>query len=298
MNEIMIKEVELPNGETISYRERLGGSQNILLVHGNMNSSMHWDVVLEKMDPKYKLYALDQRGFGLSSYHKPFHSIKELAEDLKYFIEAIGLKDFTIVGWSLGGAVCMQYVADNPDVCDKMILLASGSTRGYPLFESNENGFPDLTKRVQSYDQTKREKTKVVTTEHAYATRNREFLRMVYDAVIYTKNKPDPERYEEYIDDMLTQRNYAEILHALNTFNISKEFNGLTEGTGEAEKIKIPTLVLYGDRDLVITKEMNEEIVDDIGENAFFVELKDCGHSPLIDDLEQLLQAMSEFLDK
>lgn len=294
----MIKNVNLPNGETIFYRERLGGTKNVLLVHGNMNSSKHWDVVLENMDPKYKLYAIDQRGFGLSSYQNPIYSIKELADDIDHFTKAIGLKDFSIVGWSMGGTVCMQYVANNPDVCDKMILLASGSTRGHPLYESDENRMPDLNRRVETYAQTKREKAKVITTEHAYATRNRELLRMINDAVIYTKNKPDPERYEEYIDDILTQRNYAEIVHALNTFNISRTFNGLIEGTGEAEKIKIPTLVLLGDRDLVITRQMNEEILEDIGENASFVQLKDCGHSPLIDDSEQLLQVMSEFLDR
>ena len=152
MTEIMIKSVVIPNGETIYYRERSGGTKNVLLVHGNMNSSKHWDVVLENMDPKYKLYAIDQRGFGLSSYHQKIYSIKDLADDLKQFVEAIGLKDFSIVGWSLGGTVCMQYVADNPDACEKLILLASGSTRGYPLYESGENGMPDLTRRVQSYE--------------------------------------------------------------------------------------------------------------------------------------------------
>ncbi|MBY0121081.1 alpha/beta fold hydrolase [Bacillus sp. S/N-304-OC-R1] len=298
MTEIMIKNVDLPNGETIFYRERSGGSQNVLLVHGNMNSSKHWDVVLERMDSKYKLYAIDQRGFGLSTYRQPIYSIKDLAYDLKSFIEAIGLKDFSIIGWSLGGTVCMQYVADNPQACEKMILLASGSTRGYPLYEIDEKGMPDLNRRVETYEQTKLEKAKVITTVEAYASKNRDFLRMVYDAVIYTKNKPNPERYEEYIDDMLTQRNYPEMLHALNTFNISGKFNGLMEGTGEGEKIKIPTLVLLGDRDLVISRQMNEEILEDIGENASFIELKDCGHSPLIDDLEQLLNVMSEFLDR
>lgn len=298
MTEIMIKSVDLPNGETIFYRERSGGTQNVLLVHGNMNSSKHWDVVLETMDPKYKLYAIDQRGFGLSTYRQLIYSIKDLADDLKHFTEAIGLKDFSIIGWSLGGTVCMQYVADNPDACKKMILLASGSTRGYPLYESDQKGMPDVNRRVETYEQTKLEKAKVITTVEAYASKNRNFLRMVYDAVIYTKNKPDPARYEEYIDDMLTQRNYPEILHALNTFNISRKSNGLIEGTGEADNIKIPTLVLLGDRDLVISRQMNEEIVEDIGENAIFIELKDCGHSPLIDDLEQLVNVMSEFLDR
>jgi pimeloyl-ACP methyl ester carboxylesterase len=42
---------------------------------------------------------------------------------------------------------------------------------------------------------------------------------------------------------------------------------------------------------------MAEEIIEDIGENASFVELRDCGHSPPIDDIDQLLRGMSEFLN-
>lgn len=298
MAEIMLKKIKLSNGETIAYRERLGGKQNVLLIHGNMNSSKHWDVVLENIDSEYKLYAIDLRGFGLSSYHQPINSIKDLADDVKEFVEQLNLNDFALIGWSTGGAVSMQFVAENPGKCHKLILLASASTRGYPLYELLGNGMPDLNRRIQTYTETKAEKTKVITTEQAYLTKNRDFLKQVYNAVIYTKNMPAPDHYEEYIDDMLTQRNYAEILHALNTFNISKEFNGLIEGNNLAEKITLPTLVLLGDRDLVVTKQMANEIMIDIGENASFVELKDCGHSPLIDDLEQLLEKITEFLDK
>ncbi|WP_394136699.1 intracellular short-chain-length polyhydroxyalkanoate depolymerase [Cytobacillus oceanisediminis] len=297
MRQIQLKHVKLPNGETIAYREREGGEQKVLLVHGNMNSSKHWDVVLEKMDPNYKLYAMDMRGFGLSSYHTPISSIKELAEDIKHFADEIGLRDFSIVGWSLGGPVCMQFAADYPGYCKKMILLAPGSTRGYPIYETNESGQPDPTRRISTLEQTKNDPSKVVPTEQAYASENRGFLKMVYNAVIYTKNKPEPERYEEYIDDMLTQRNYAETVHALNTFNISGKFNGLIKGNGQARQIGIPVLVLLGDRDLVISKQMAEEIIEDIGENASFVELGDCGHSPPIDDIDQLLCVMSEFLN-
>ena len=42
---------------------------------------------------------------------------------------------------------------------------------------------------------------------------------------------------------------------------------------------------------------MAKEIIEDLGDVARFVELKDCGHSPLVDDLDQLLQVITEFLD-
>ena len=110
-----MKEVQLTNGETIAYREREGGEKKVLLIHGNMTSSKHWDLVLDNMAEEFKLYALDLRGFGNSSYNQLITSIKDFSDDVKLFVDEIGLKDFAIVGWSTGGAVAMQFAADYPD---------------------------------------------------------------------------------------------------------------------------------------------------------------------------------------
>ena len=71
-------------------------------------------------------------------------SIKDFSDDLKGFVDALGLRDFYLVGWSTGGAVCMQFEADYPGYCEKLVLLASASTRGYPFFGTKEDGTPDL----------------------------------------------------------------------------------------------------------------------------------------------------------
>jgi pimeloyl-ACP methyl ester carboxylesterase len=148
-----MQKILLDNGETISYRERYGGDQVIVLVHGNMTSSKHWDVLIEQLDSKYKIYALDLRGFGESSYHNRVQGISDFSNDLRGFVDALGLDTFHLVGWSTGGAVCMQFVADHPNRCEKMVLLASASTRGYPFYGTNADGTPDLQTRLQTIEQ-------------------------------------------------------------------------------------------------------------------------------------------------
>lgn len=293
---VEMKKVDLPNGETIAYREREGGVKNVLLIHGNMTSSKHWDLLIDKMDPAYKIYALDMRGFGESSYYKPNMSIKDFSDDVKLFVDELGLKGFSIIGWSTGGAVGMQFAADYPGYCEKLILLASASTRGYPFFGTSPEGLPDVNNRIASFEDVKADMGKTVAVQTAYDQQNREFLKAMWNMLIYTNRQPDEEHYEEYVDDMLTQRNLAEIYHSLNTFNISAVNNGLMEGTNQVKDIQIPVLVLRGDRDLVVTQRMTEEIVEDFEGRAKFVELKDCGHSPLVDDLAQLQLHIEEFL--
>lgn len=297
MKKILFKEALLPNGEKLTYREREGGDKKVLLIHGNMTSSKHWDLVLENMDKSFKLFAVDLRGFGGSSYLEPIQSIKDFSDDVKLFVDEIGLKDFSIVGWSTGGAVGMQFVADYPGYCEKLVLLASASTRGYPFYGTDSNGQVDLHNRIQSYEGIKNDTIRTIPIQGAYDSGNRDLLKAVWNSLIYTKNQPQPEKYEEYVDDMITQRNLAEVYHALNTFNISNKDHCAAEGTGEVNKLNIPILVLRGDRDLVISEQMNKELLNDLGEKAKFIELKDCGHSPLVDDLAQLLNSMSEFLN-
>ena len=291
---VTLKKVDLPNWRNPRVPGTGRGRGKCAPHSWNMTSSKHWDLLMEKMDRRYKIYTVDLRGFGASSYRNPVRSIKNFSDDVHQFVTEIKLTDFSIVGWSTGGAVGMQFAADYPGCCNKLVLLASASTRGYPFYKTAWNGLPDPRFRLQTYEEIKKD-FKTVSIQAAYDRKDRQFLKSVWDKLIYTHQKPEPARYDEYIEDMLTQRNLAEVYHALNIFNISDKHNGLTRGSNQAKDIRVPVLVLHGDRDLVVSREMTEEILEDLQGRARFVELKNCGHSPLIDDLEQLLRAIEQF---
>lgn len=296
MAEIVLKSVELDNGETLGYRERSGGDKVLLLVHGNMQSSKHWDILMERLSPEFKVYGVDLRGFGISTYHQSFDSLKELAGDLKQFVDKLGISRMFLMGWSTGGGAAMQFAADYPQMTEKLVLLASLSTRGFPLYRVNEAGEPVLSERLKTKEEIKGDPVRYIPLSGAYATRNKDMLRTVWDSLIYTHNKPEEEKYEEYLEDMLTQRNLLDIYYANNRFNMSRHHNGLTEGTGEVDNIKAPVLVLWGENDRVVSRQMTDEILEDFGDKAEFALLKNSGHSPLIDDLEGLIAETEKFL--
>lgn len=291
-----LRTIDLPNGERIGYRERAGGDVPVLLLHGNMTSSVHWDLVFEEMNPKYHLYAMDMRGFGASSYETPIDSIADFAEDVSSFTEEVDLDSFHLWGWSTGGAVAMTVAADHPDRVQKLVLLAPASTRGYPIYRKDEQGQP-TDERLTTKEEIAADPVQVAPVRRAQQTGDTETLRGIWDALIYTHDEPDPERYERYLEDMCTQRNLVDVDYALVHFNLSEEHNGVTDGNGKAGRIDAPTLVLRGDRDQVITEEMAEQVVADIGENAELVVLADCGHSPFVDDLDGLIETVTSFLE-
>jgi pimeloyl-ACP methyl ester carboxylesterase len=264
-------------------------------VHGNMNSSKHWDVVIENLDACFKVYAVDLRGFGISTYHRPIEDLTDYTRDLKLFTEALGLTSFHLAGWSTGGGVVMQYAADYPEQVNTLILLASMSTRGYPFYRDNEQGLPDLTQRITTREEIN-QLPRTLLISAAGANKDKPFMKALFDAAVYNVLKPDPERYEAYLEDILTQRNLADIYHGLNVFNISDIDNAAAKGTGAAKRIQAPTLVIRGQNDLIITENMSREILEDIGAQARGIYMDNCGHSPLVDDLPQLLRHMTDFM--
>ncbi len=68
-----LQKILLSNGETLAYREEGVGEKILLLIHGNMSSSKHWDILVKKLCDKYRIIAVDMRGFGGSTYNNPIN---------------------------------------------------------------------------------------------------------------------------------------------------------------------------------------------------------------------------------
>lgn len=296
MADISLHYVELSNGETIAYRERAGGMRPLVLVHGNMTSSLHWDVLMEALPSKYKVYAVDMRGFGESSYHTPIDSLHDFAVDLNEWTEKVGLSSFVLMGWSTGGGVAMDFAADHPHKVNKLILLASVGTRGYPIFQKDEHGQPIMTQPLHTKEEIAQDLVQVLPILRAYEAKDKNTLRQIWEMLIYHDNTPDEARYERYLDDMLTQRNLVDVDYALAFFNISREITVMGEGNGKVSDITMPVLVLSGRKDRVVPEQMALDIQKDIGENAH-IHYLDTGHSALIDDLPGLIQVITEFIE-
>jgi pimeloyl-ACP methyl ester carboxylesterase len=295
--EVMLKKVNLPNGETLGYRETVEGEKVLLLIHGNMTSSKHWDILIDELPKRYKVYAVDLRGFGMSTYNNSINSLKDFSEDIKLFVDTIGLEKFSMAGWSTGGGVAMQFAADYPELVEKLILIESVGIKGYPIFKKDEKGQPIPGQLLKTREEVAKDPVQVLPVLNAYANKDKQFLRNLWNMLIYTHNKPTDEKYEEYLDDMLTQRNLVDVDYGLLTFNISNENNGVVDGTGDVDKIKAPTLVIQGDRDLVVPRNMGEEIAEAIGDNARLEILENSGHSPLIDCLDKLTKLIVDFIE-
>lgn len=297
MSDYSINLIQLPNGETKGYRKAGEGKKILVLLHGNQATSEHWDTVMDNMPEEYTTYAVDLRGFGASSYNSRFDSLRDLSNDLKLFVDALGLKKFCLAGWSTGGGVAMYFAIDYPEYVEKLIFIESVGINGYPIMQFDAAFQPIPGELLLSKEAIAAHPVLVAPILNAFDKKDKAFLKSVWDAVIYIFKKPEEERYDRYLEATMTEKCLVDIDYSLVHFNISDEHNGVEEGTGEVHKIKTPSLVIQGKNDLVVQMQQGIDIANAIGDNAKLELLDNGGHAPMEDDLDRFMKLILDFME-
>lgn len=297
ITEYPVKKVTLASGETLAYREAGSQGKTLLLIHGNMSSSLHYDVLMDALHKEYRIYAVDLRGFGDSSYHTPIDSLQDFAHDVGAFLEMLDLTVDCAIGWSTGGGVALELAAALPKRVKQVVLIESVGVVGYPMYKKDAQGQPILTERITTREEVAADPVQVMPIVHAYATGNKDLLRAVWNALIYSRVQPEPERYDRYLEAMLKQRNIVDVNFALITFNMTSDHNGACHGTNRLELIECPVLVIQGEEDMVVPRQYGVQTAELLGSRATLALLKNTGHSPLTDDLPTLVGLIKDFVE-
>lgn len=295
VNNLEIKKLRLKNGETLAYRESGNGNNILILVHGNMCSGVHLLPIAERLPQNFKAYIVDLRGFGDSTYNNRIDSIKDLSDDLYAFVSILGLKNFTMLGWSAGGSVCLQFSADYPNIVKKIVLIESVGYAGSPLFKKDTQGKILMGQTYE--DRTEMAKDPEVAP-CLCAIKNKDFYSMniLWDKVIYSNRKPLLEDNKLYINATLKQRNLVDVYWALALFNMSNKHNGYSAGDNRINEIEVPVLSFWGQKDIIIPEAVARETVEALGNKAELIVIKDSGHSPLVDCPDLLMKKISNFI--
>ncbi len=297
MKEYKIKKVTLSNGETIAYRETGSGEKTLMLIHGNMSSSIQFCTLMEKFSSEYKVIAPDLRGFGDSSYNSGFDSLGELAEDMSDFIKILDLNNISVLGWSTGGGVVLELslIESINDRIENLILMSSVGAQGYKMYKKDDKGMPILDSRLSTKDEISKDPVQVLPILNAYETKNKDFIKVVYNSLIYNLKQPDEAEYDLYVDGIIKQRNLVDIDYSLVHFNITNENNGVADGTAKINNINKPTLIVHGKLDLVVPVDDAIQM-DKYLKNSKLSILEGVGHSILTDNIDLLVKEISDFI--
>jgi pimeloyl-ACP methyl ester carboxylesterase len=117
-------EVDL-HGHRAVYRT-MGSGPNLVLIHGMINSSRHWEAVAARLAGSYRVIAPDLIGHGEAATPRGDYSLGAHAAGIRDLLTTIGVERATIVGHSLGGGVAMQFFYQFPQRTERLALISSG----------------------------------------------------------------------------------------------------------------------------------------------------------------------------
>jgi pimeloyl-ACP methyl ester carboxylesterase len=116
------KTASLSNGITLSYLEREGGSEPLVLLHGITDNARTYEPLMDQISERFKVHALDFRGHGESDKPETPYDTEAYADDVRCFIREVIGGPVLLEGHSLGGAVSVQVGATAAELVTGLIL--------------------------------------------------------------------------------------------------------------------------------------------------------------------------------
>jgi len=271
------KFVTLMSGAAAHYRSYGPDDAPVLLLLHGSNASLHtWEPWAELLAGDFRVVTVDLPGHGLTgAVPGDDYSQKGMAAFVLEFTAALELKSFAIGGNSMGGGVAARFVVENPGVATALILVdASGQPSGKPRD-------PGLGFRLA--------RLPVVQEVIPYLG-----SRMIYEGGLKQAFADDA-----LVTDAMVDR-YALLNRMAGTRQATlKRFQTAPDNVLEARasEIAIPTLILWGDQDMLIPVDAAEMWKSKV-KGAELIVYPGIGHVPMEETPETSAKDVAAFLSE
>ena len=249
------------------------GKPHMLCVHGG-GANGHWfDFVAQGFTADYHVRAVDLRGHGDSDWHDadpPNYNYTRHAADLHELTQKLDLRDFVLIGHSMGGMVSSVYTATYPGRAKALIVVDSN------LVMSPERiaGFQAVANRPARDYATQEEFIATYRVRPGASTAPPEALRYL---ARHSGRRFDDGRWRHKVD----RRTYA-----------NRE---PVDSYGLWNRIKIPALLMKAGNSLRMTPESIVEIKSRAPQVKTTV-VPDADHHITLDNPAGFIRAAKEFL--
>src|SRR6202051_3339100 len=215
------------------YYEDHGSGQPIVLIHGYPLSGASWEKqVPALLDAGSRVITYDRRGFGKSSQPTGGYNYDTFAEDLHQLVTQLKLRDFTLVGFSMGGGEVARYFGKyGSKGVSKAVIIS-----GVPPFLLKT---PDNPEGVDTSVFEGIEKA-VIADRYAFFT---EFFKNFYNTDLLLNKR---------VSEQAVQASWNVAAGCSATASLACVPTWHEDFRKDVNKIDVPSLVMHGDADRIL----------------------------------------------
>ena len=259
------------------YKEVYGGGDPILCLHGLGANIYTWRHFIGPFSQKNKLILVDFRGCGKSPKPRDTHySLKDKVDDIYDLILADDLRNLTLVGNSLGGAIAMllaiRFRQERSDRLLRLVLIDSAA---------DQRHLPPHLRLLRS----------ILGAPIIYLSPSRLTVKMTLRMCYYERTKITREQVEAYAAPLASLGGRHALLQTARRCIPTNA----DELIAAASTVTVPTFIVWGREDRVIPLEAGERL-NQLIPNSTLEVIDECGHIPHEEKPEETIERISRFL--
>lgn len=264
------------DGITVHYLDfnpdATGGT--LVWVHGQSGAALETWYLMDHLGKDYRLIAIDMPGAGLSEKPKMRYTAELYQQVLTLFLEELALERYVLVGHSMGAVTVTSVAAHAPVGLEKLILVAPYFFPGQP------GGFLELMSNTGFL---------VNIAMQLYAPW---MLRAIVSGNAFYDSSRVP---EELLNTYLTA-----VFHTPNgrgaLASVTRRIVGKRRDPALLESLRIPTLILWGREDRVLSYRYAERFPQTIPTSRL-VTIENCGHVPHVERPGVVAKEIRQFIE-
>ena len=263
-------------GHTIFYIVK-GEGKPLILIHGYGAGMWVWEKQIDFLSQFYRVYALDLIGHGFSDRPKIPYTPEAYIYFLRDFMDGVGIEKAILIGNSMGGGIAWAMAALFPERAERLVLINCVP--------------PDVLGQVRNDSF----RTLVAIKDIPFlpylviASRNKRSIKWILQECVSHIKLITPEILDRQYQ-ISKIRGTTWVIYS--TFKNAKEAPKLKD---YLSRIYQPTLLLWGERDLIFPPSVGEDLHRAI-KGSKFQTIEKSGHIPMWETPEEVNQAILSFL--
>ena len=258
-------------GSVCTVQAQRDAKVGVILIHGLGGSTDDWLNIVPQLSKKFHVLAFDLPGFGLSDKGSQNYSPTHYAQLVQYLANHyLQNKPYHVVGHSMGGAIALRFAAQHPSRLQRLVLIDAAGILHPQVITKYQAG--SMIARASGVQQT------------------RGFVERLSGKLL-----EQAERLPISPIDIANSTLGRDLVLQGGPLKIAALELAGENFTQAIATVKAPTLILWGDNDLIAPLRTGNVLAARIPRARLEI-IAGSGHEPMQDQTERLNSLLSSYL--